>query len=291
MQEIIKEIRKQAQLSQNEFAEALRVSFSTVNRWENGKVIPNQLAQMSIYEYAQSKGIAVDAMVYEKIRNAQAALALQPDRMLLYHGSKSGIKCTIAPVSREHCDFGSGFYMGTIPEQPLTLISSFEQSRFYLLSVDMTGMSTLQIPPDIDWAMLVAFHRGRMESIKGSSFYRKYAEMTENKDFLIGSIADDRMFFVLDNFFQGNITDTALISSLSALKLGEQVVAVTQKACDAIRIEKEIPLSFLEKKALQDASEQNRVKGIALADEICKKHRREGLFFDEILEKASEESK
>lgn len=288
MQEIIKAIRKQAQLSQNEFADALQVSFSTVNRWENGKVIPNQLAQMSIHEYAKSKGIAVDTMVYEKIRKAKEALILQPNRMLLYHGSKAGINGAIAPVSREHCDFGRGFYMGTIPEQPLTLISAFEQSRFYLLSVDMTGMSTLKILPDIDWAMLVAFHRGRMESIKGSAFYRKYAELADKQDFLIGNIADDRMFFVLDNFFQGNITDIALISSLSALKLGEQVVAITQKACDAIRIEKEIPLSFLEKKALQEAAEQNRAKGIALAEEICKKHRREGLFFDEILEKASE---
>ena len=288
MQEIIKAIRKQAQLSQNEFADALQVSFSTVNRWENGKVIPNQLAQMSIHEYAKSKGIAVDTMVYEKICKAKEALILQPNRMLLYHGSKAGINGAIAPVSREHCDFGRGFYMGTIPEQPLTLISAFEQSRFYLLSVDMTGMSTLKILPDIDWAMLVAFHRGRMESIKGSAFYRKYAELADKQDFLIGNIADDRMFFVLDNFFQGNITDIALISSLSALKLGEQVVAITQKACDAIRIEKEIPLSFLEKKALQEAAEQNRAKGIALADEICKKHRREGLFFDEILEKASE---
>lgn len=31
----------------------------------------------------------------------------------LYHGSKSGIKGNIAPVSRNRCDFGQGFYMGT----------------------------------------------------------------------------------------------------------------------------------------------------------------------------------
>lgn len=291
MHEMIKAIRVQSGLSQADFADALRVSFSTVNRWENGKVIPNQLAQRSVYEFARSKEIPVADMVYEKIRNIEAAVPLQEGRQLLYHGSKSGISGAIAPVSREHCDFGRGFYMGTIPEQPLTLISGFERSRFYVLSVDMRGKRVLHIQSDIDWAMLVAFYRGRMQSIKGSAFYRKYEEMSEKKDFLVGSIADDRMFFVLDNFFQGNITDTALIASLSALKLGEQVVAVTQNACDAIRIEKEIELSFLEKKALQDASERNRTQGIALADDICKKYRREGLFFDEILEKAAEGTK
>ena len=31
----------------------------------------------------------------------------------LYHGSKSGIRGVIAPASRERCDFGKGFYMGT----------------------------------------------------------------------------------------------------------------------------------------------------------------------------------
>lgn len=37
----IKKIRINSLLSQIEFAEALGVSFSTVNRWENDKVTPN----------------------------------------------------------------------------------------------------------------------------------------------------------------------------------------------------------------------------------------------------------
>lgn len=37
----------------------------------------------------------------------------------LYHGSKSGISSAIAPISRECCDFGKGFYMGTDRTQPL----------------------------------------------------------------------------------------------------------------------------------------------------------------------------
>ena len=43
----------------------------------------------------------------------------------LYHGSKSGIRGAIAPVSREHCDFGKGFYMGTDRTQSLTLICNY----------------------------------------------------------------------------------------------------------------------------------------------------------------------
>jgi hypothetical protein len=105
---------------------------------------------------------------------------------------------------------------------------------------------------------------------------------------IIGSIANDRMFYVLDNFFLGNITDLALIKSLSALQLGKQYVAVTQKGCDAVRIEKEIPLSYLERRFLQDVSEENRAKGIRAANDICKNYRREGEFFDEIMDRAKE---
>ena len=136
--------------------------------------------------------------------------------------------------------------------------------------------------------MLVAFHRGRMDKIKGTSFYEKYSTFDSGKDLVIGSIANDRMFYVLDNFFMGNITDMALVNSLSALKLGKQYVATTEKACAAVRIEREIPLSMMERRFLQDESDRNRQKGIALANDICKNYRREGNFFDEILEKQYE---
>ena len=38
-----------------------------------------------------------------------------------------------------------------------------------------------------------------------------------------------------------------------------------------------------DRESLKTESEANRSKGIALADEICRKYRREGRFFDEIL--------
>ncbi len=98
------------------------------------------------------------------------------------------------------------------------------------------------------------------------------------------------MFHVIDNFFHGNITDAALVNSLSALELGKQYVAVTSKGCNAVQIEKEVPISYLEKLVMSEVSETNRVKGVSLANDICKNYRREGLFFDEILEQEAEKS-
>lgn len=50
MKTLLKNIRIHLNMSQTEFAEKLGVSFTTVNRWENGRVIPNRLAQSKIYE-------------------------------------------------------------------------------------------------------------------------------------------------------------------------------------------------------------------------------------------------
>lgn len=288
MQVLIKKIRQFAGLSQQEFGEKLGVTFATINRWENGKATPNKLAQTKLYDFCKESNIPVYDMTIQRIQDEVKALEIDEGRIILYHGSKSGIKGRIAPISREKCDFGAGFYMGTEPAQPLTLICDFEKSKFYIVSILVKDLATLEIPAALDWSMIVAYNRGKMERIKGKDIYEKYRHLCEKKDVIIGSIANDRMFYVLDNFFLGNITDLALIKSLSALQLGRQYVAVTQKGCDAVRIEKEVAISYLERRFLQDVSEENRAKGIKAANDICKNYRREGEFFDEIMDRAKE---
>ena len=270
MRDIIFEIRNRLNASQEELANMIGTSFATVNRWENGHSKPNKAAQLRLYDVCKANNVDFQDIIQEKIKLG-----------MFYHGSKSGIKGPIAPISREHCDFGRGFYMGTEPRQPLTLISDFDQSKFYIVSFDITELQVLRVNPDINWAMLVAFNRGKLNT--RTALYKKYSEMTKGYDVIIGSIANDRMFYVLDNFFLGNITDKALVKSLSALQLGQQYVAVTEKAYKQVTIEKEIELSYLERVYLRDLSEAERTKGINLANQICRDYRREGLFFDEIL--------
>lgn len=201
----------------------------------------------------------------------------------LYHGSKSGIHGDIAPVSRKYCDFGQGFYMGTDRIQPLTLICNYPDAKIYTLSVDLSDLKILDLEVGLDWALLVAYNRGKMESVKHSSIYNRFANLTKDCDMIIGYIANDRMFVVLDRFFNGDITDLALINSLSALKLGKQYVALTEKACQKIKVLEEQKLTMNDRNKLKQESQANRSKGIAMANEICRKYRRDGRFFDEIL--------
>lgn len=286
MHELIKQIRIFLDMSQSAFADSFGVSFATINRWENGRSVPNRLAQMKLYELCKAKAVPAYEMILQQITETAQKIQTESGRVVLYHGSKSGLVGQLEPKSRKQCDFGCGFYMGTDPAQALTLICDYDKSKLYLISVNLQGLSVLNVPVSIDWAMLVAYHRGRMESIKNTSFYEKYRRMSEEKDVIIGSIADDRMFYAIDNFFVGNITDAALVHSLSALQLGKQYVAVSKKGCEAIRIEGEKEFSYFERLVMKDAAEENRSRGITFANDICKRYRREGKFFDEILDEA-----
>ncbi len=205
------------------------------------------------------------------------------DTITLYHGSKSGILGAIMPESREHCDFGRGFYMGTDRTQPLTLICNYPDARIYTLCADLSGLKILNMESGLNWALLIAYNRGKMESVKSSPIYKHFSDLSKSCDMITGPIANDRMFVVLDRFFNGDITDLALINSLSALKLGKQYAALTEKACRKIKILDEQKLSKDDRDKLKCKSEENRSKGIAMANEICRKYRRQGRFFDEIL--------
>jgi hypothetical protein len=173
--------------------------------------------------------------------------------------------------------------MGTNTLQPLTLVCNEDKSKFYTVELDITGLKVLTVEIGMDWAMLIAYYRKEMESAKGAPIYEKYAHMADGYDVIIGYIANDRMYTELSRFFNKTLTDVALINCLSALDLGKQYVAISEKACKQIKILKEEPLSGLELSLLKDMSTERRKEGIALAEEIEIKYRREGKFFDEIL--------
>ena len=58
----IKVLRQRMYLTQNEFAQALNVSFATVNRWETGKARPNISTMKEIKEFCESKNVDYSAV-------------------------------------------------------------------------------------------------------------------------------------------------------------------------------------------------------------------------------------
>ncbi len=278
MKDLIKSIRLFANMNQEQFADCLGTTVLSVNRWENGKTEPNKMAQKQLYQFCKNNSIDLAKIIIDS-----KACENTDNKLILYHGSKSGIVGDIAPISRSQCDFGKGFYMGTSALQPLTLICAEDKPKFYTVELDLSGLKVLNINMGLEWALLIAYYRKEMESAVGSKIYEKYANFANGYDIIIGYIANDRMYTELSRFFNRTLTDTVLIHCLSALDLGKQYVAITEKACKQIKILKEESLSQLELAILRDMSVERRKEGISLTDEIEVKYRREGKFFDEIL--------
>lgn len=61
----VKRIRQLALLTQEDFARTLKVSFSTVNRWENGKGKPGMTAMKALRDFCDQHSIP-----YEGLRDA-----------------------------------------------------------------------------------------------------------------------------------------------------------------------------------------------------------------------------
>lgn len=56
--EILKSIRKELNISQEQLARDLNVSFTTLNRWENNRSKPSRLAMMRIADYCKAKSVS-----------------------------------------------------------------------------------------------------------------------------------------------------------------------------------------------------------------------------------------
>lgn len=277
MYKLIKEIRLRAQMNQEQFANALGTTPLSVNRWENEKTVPNNMAQMQLFEFCKARNIDLFSYVVDKVE------CKENNSLVLYHGSKKGVDGKIRPISSAYCDFGKGFYMGTDAAQPLTLICDEKSPKFYAVKVDLSGLKVLNVEVGLDWALMIAYYRGYMKAYENTEIYKKYSHIVDNYDMIVGYIANDRMYKVMTRFFEKEITDEALLNSLSVLDLGKQYVAITQKACDQVKIASEMSLNKLELKILEDKSIKRREEGIALTEDILVKYRRKGKYFDEIM--------
>lgn len=58
LSDIIKEIREELEISQEQLARELNISFSTINRWENKKSNPSRLAKDRLWNFCENKSIS-----------------------------------------------------------------------------------------------------------------------------------------------------------------------------------------------------------------------------------------
>lgn len=164
----------------------------------------------------------------------------------LYHGAKTQIIGHIQKISpvtqtkeKPKTDFGRGFYM--TDDLAFARIASCgvkgAEPYLYRFEIETTDLKVFVFEPSISWLMFVGANRHEFAPGINRSFEDFFRKVTQNYDLIIGPIANDRSFRVINQFFaKGGYQKTCDIALLTLIGLrgGRQYAAVTEQACRAV---------------------------------------------------------
>lgn len=263
-----------------DLARSTGIGEATLKRWTSGAVRPSPALAERFYGYAYDRGLRINqikAQFHEEMRG-------RAGRMALFHGSKGGLD---GPVSLERCsprsDFGRGFYCGTSLSQSASFVSMHETSSVYLLEFDSSGLSRLDFAVDEDWMLSIAWFRGRLAGYAGHPRVRALAQRVGGADYIVAPIADNRMYELVSDFIDGEITDVVCRHGLSATDLGMQCILLTQEAVDRVRVVEELYLCAPERAACLEAAHAQRRVGVDKTKAAKREFRGQGSYIDELL--------
>lgn len=247
-------------LSMDAFAEELGVSRMTVNNWLSGKKDISEKNIASFYEYTFRKGIRLN-LIKEQLYREETP----PASVLLFHGAKTKIEGALrTDCGKKRNDFGPGFYCGESLEQSAMFVATYPTSSLYMLRFCPDGLLGKEFGVSRDWMLLIAYFRERLGAYGDSEVVRKLTQSVEGLDYIVAPIADNRMFEIIDQFIDGEITDEQCRHCLSATNLGKQYVFLTEAALGQVELLERCFLTEAEKEfylfSRQAGYEMNRDK-------------------------------
>lgn len=149
--------------------------------------------------------------------------------MRLYHGSDVAVRRPEVNRSRANLDFGQGFYATSHLDQATNwakrkammgsgraFVNAFElirpSGKFKVLRFD---------EPNAEWVDFVCDCR------RGSNRYREH-------DLIIGGVADDKVYYAVDMYYQGLWDMEATLDALRFYGVNDQWCFVSQSAVDEL---------------------------------------------------------
>ncbi len=278
--EDIESIIELLDITQEKLAVDIGVSRVTINNWISGKTSITDNHIRRIYEYAFENGIRLNKIKEQFYREDY----INNNEVLLFHGAKTCIegKPDLSHNKRIN-DFGIGFYCGESMEQSAMFVANYPNSSLYILKFNKTGLKYHVFHVDREWMLTVAFYRGRLKEYENSSVLHNLIKKSRDADYIVAPIADNRMFEIIDNFIDGEITDVQCQHCLSATDLGNQYIFTTKKSLDQVELLERCYLADSEKQyylvSRQDSFKMNQDK-VKLAR---KQYRNKGEYIEDIL--------
>ncbi len=256
-----------------EFATRTKISRTTlIEILKSGKA-RNDVCE-KVYSHAYDKRYRINSVKEELLREKY--------QNVLFHGSKDGLSKITVNGSRDNCDFGKGFYMGETYNHALAFICEKEGSSVYSFRYSLDGLKIKRFECNLEWMLAICHYRGTIKAFENDEKVKNIIADVESADVIIAPIADNKMFYIMAQFTDGDINADVALHSLSASKLGMQYIFRTNKAINKIMpIEK----YYISEPEREDCRKVLIERGFEIDTKLklAKREYKTGLYIEEIL--------
>ena len=274
-------ICKVLRLNESDFAKRLGVSLETLNNWKFRRKDISFLNLEKVYSFAYENDIKLNP-IYEQILKEEY---VDKENVILFYGTKKPLCRPIDFInnSKSTNDFGIGFYLGETFEQAANYISALSQNIVYCFRLNLNDLKIYKFNVNTEWMIAIAYFRGWLNDYKDSPLIKRLVSKLSDYDVIIAPIADNRMFDIIAEFVENEITDEQCRHALAATNLGFQYVLKTNKALENIELLKEMYVCQKEKEHCLDNRNTLTNNGAQKVKIARIQYKNKGQYIEEIL--------
>ena len=200
---------------------------------------------MKFYEWLYQNGYRLNKTKIEFLTED-----LQAGHSLLFHGSKYGFDKIDPCGGRPKADFANGFYCSEFYQSALSFVCDLPASSVFVFDFSLSyELKVENFNCNRDWMLAICYFRGMLGAYSEHPLIKEQIDRVQAADLIVAPIADNRMFAIMGQFANGDITDIEAQHALSASRLGKQYVFKTPKAVSC--------LSFCERLFLSDGEKSH----------------------------------
>ncbi len=158
----------------------------------------------------------------------------------------------------------------------------YSKASVYSFKYSFDGLKIIEFDCSLDWMLSICYFRGTIKEYSQSGKVLQIIKRIEDADVVIAPIADNKMFYVMSQFAEGEINTDVALHSLSASSLGLQYIIKTEKA-----LKKCIPIEkyYLSVPEKEDCRKKLIERGYEIDTKLklAKREFKEGLYIEELL--------
>ena len=256
-----------------DLSEKTGISRTTLNAVEKKGIAADEVCE-KLYAYIYKQNYRINSVKEELIREKYGSV--------LFHGSKNGLSDITVSGAGNNCDFGNGFYLGQTYSQALSFVYEYDKASVYSFRYSPEGLKCFTFDCSLDWMLAICYFRGTIKQYEKAEIIQKILKSIEDADVIIAPIANNKMFYIMSQFAEGEINADAAIHSLSASGLGLQYIMKTDKALkNLVPIEK----YYLSVPEREDCRKSLIERGYEIDTKLklAKREFKTGLYIEELL--------